>query len=207
LMDIELFKLRLAETIAWCSARASTADPKHSLRTLDLLPAFIRRNAESDLHQSKPEQLRAIAEALAGNRARHLREEGKYPAAPVEDLAGGYLLGCAPNESVWDGVAEPESEGFFDGGDLAPWDTWVAAVPASERQPQGPPVPVCYVVSWVPQEFVDLVDAGIYVNPVDCIWWAAIRGSRMESDAPFLSELDQAGLLGLVPEMPGRRSL
>jgi hypothetical protein len=207
-MDLNLFRRRLAETIAWCSRRVSRADPKHRLRTMDLLPPFVRSRAELDLweYQGKPEQMRAIFEAVADNRATYLREQGRYPAAPAEGPEGGYLLFCAPDESVWDGVSEPESGGFFDSGDLPPWDTWVSAVPALVRQPQGPPVSVCYLVSWVPPEFVDLVHNGIEINPVDCIWWAADRGRWTESDRPFLSELAAAGLLGSVPVVPDRRS-
>jgi hypothetical protein len=37
-IDLALFRLRLAEAIAWCAPRASDADPKHCLRTPSLRP-------------------------------------------------------------------------------------------------------------------------------------------------------------------------
>jgi hypothetical protein len=207
-IDLDLFRVRLAETIAWCSERASGDDPKHSLRTMDLLPPFLRDCTEQWFweHQGSAEQMQAIVEAVGENRAKHLREQGRCTVAPADGPAAGYLLFCAPDETVWDGVSEPESDGFFDCGDLPPWDTWVSAVPALVRQPQGPPASSCYLLSWVPPGLVELVQYGIEVNPVDCIWWAADRRRWTESDTPFLSELAAAGMQGSVPEVTGKQS-
>ena len=54
-----------------------------------------------------------------------------YPDVAEQDtlvphLAGGRLLVCTGlDESVLDGAAQAESQGFFDEHDLAPWDTWL----------------------------------------------------------------------------------
>jgi hypothetical protein len=80
------------------------------------------------------------------------------PTVVSSDLAGGRLLVYAPDENVEDGASLYLSKGYFDELDAPPWDTWV-----------------CYfdrhLISWVPPCLLDLVQAGIAVNPVDCIRW------------------------------------
>src|SRR4051812_12037148 len=95
-MDLELFRRRLAETIAWCARRASVADPRGCLRTPELLPASVRKAGELPLDEWKPTQVHALVEAVAAERVRRLTQDGLLPVQPAEDLAGGYLLVCAP---------------------------------------------------------------------------------------------------------------
>jgi hypothetical protein len=71
-----------------------------------------------------------------------------------------------PDDDLADGAAEAESEGFFDVHNAPPWDTWVAMV---EDEASGQPRP--YLLSWVPPAFLELAQAGISVNPEECIRW------------------------------------
>jgi hypothetical protein len=147
-----------------------------------------------------------IVRSMAEARARLLRLAGKYPSAPAEDLAGGRLLVLEPECTVWDGVSGIESEGFFDGKDLPPWDTWLccqndAAIYDTNTiqrmkadQPWWePPSYESYLVSWVPPELIELADRGIYINPVDCIFWAT--DCRTFLNTAFMRALQDAGLL------------
>jgi hypothetical protein len=99
-----------------------------------------------------------LVEALADKRASLLRDLNAYPAAVSSDLVGGRLLVYEPDSSIEDGASEYMSKGYFDERDAPPWDTWV-----------------CYfdhqLISWVPPCLLDLVQAGIATNPVDCIRW------------------------------------
>jgi len=222
------FARRLAETIAWCSPRATREDPARGLRSPRLRPAdfdaafkevsgridrtleathpigpalpasapraarhrweaileqqrIARSHQWSRLYQAEMPQVEAererIVDALAEERARLLRLNHAYPSdqelhGPAIDQAGGRLLLCGGiSESVWDGAAAAESGGFFDGDDLAPWDTWICYVPERAAD-EGGVARRSRIVSWAPPALLDLIAAGIHVNPVDCISWA-----------------------------------
>ena len=59
------------------------------------------------------------------------------------------------------------SEGFFDVHDAPPWGTWVGYFEDSGPGPDRK----SYLLEWVPERLVDLANAGIDVNPVQCIAW------------------------------------
>jgi hypothetical protein len=81
-------------------------------------------------------------------------------------IGGGRLLVYFPDDELADGAAETESEGFFDGHNAPPWDTWVAMVEDAGRSNRNP-----YLVAWVPKEFTAHAQRGIDVNPEKCICW------------------------------------
>src|SRR5262249_31379997 len=122
--DIQTFRRRLAETIAWCGQRGAVDSPRDGLRTPALRPAALD---ESRTHcryawRTAP-YCSTIVEALAGERERLLRSGGIYPDHSIEDLAGGRLLAYYPDTNLFDGAAEEESGGFFDVDNIPPWDT------------------------------------------------------------------------------------
>lgn len=105
----------------------------------------------------------AIVEALAQKRAEALRQEQRYPISLVENLAEGRLLLYSPDDNLCDGAAQYSSKGFFNVDNVPPWDTWLCFF---ER----------HLVSWVPPKLLSLVNAGIDVNPEQCIFWAPESG-------------------------------
>jgi hypothetical protein len=155
--DINGFKRLLAETAAWCTQRASLKDPKQSLRIL-------RREA-IDLSTLNRDQLRQVADDIFQQSRRWLPSGMETPSN--ENLAGGRLLIAYPEESVWDGAAEAASRGFFDVADHPAWDTWCYYGNDFRAEPG------FFIVSWVPNNFIDLAQEGIDVNPVDSIQWAS----------------------------------
>lgn len=62
------------------------------------------------------------------------------------------------------GASEVESCGFFDVHNTPPWDCWVALREAEPDLGQ-------YLVCWVPPSLVAVANAGIWVNPEQCIRW------------------------------------
>lgn len=72
-------------------------------------------------------------------------------------------MAYSPDETVWDGASEAVSGEFFDVHDAPPWDLWLGWMIDPDRRE--------YLVSWVPPMFVEPVQNGIDVNPVECIWW------------------------------------
>jgi len=81
-------------------------------------------------------------------------------------LEGGRLLVYFPDLDLADGAAEAESRGYFDVNNAPPWDTWIALVLDAVGNAKSP-----YLVSWVPEEFLDAAQRGIDVNPEQCILW------------------------------------
>ena len=222
-MNIHQIYSRLAETIAWCQFRANISDPKESLRTPVLRPANLssipNQWGNYDYDWDVAEQVQATVDALAYRRANLLQAESLSFDASMPDLQGGRLLIAAPNESDWCCLSEAEAEGFIDALDVPAWDTWIcylreATTPDAEvvRRTQEafrsfynrpfrqnfvdwqPPTSVEYLLCWVPPQFVSLTEAGIMVNPVQCLFWAR-NYRRHHYNTESLRQLEAAGLL------------
>lgn len=121
-----------------------------------LRSAAFRSYAASLFH---PEQNRTeTIEELAEKRASLLRKMSVFPFAAPSDLAQGRLLFYEPDYNVQDGASQYASKGYFDERDAPPWDTWICYV---DR----------HLISWAPPSLLDLAQAGIETNAVDCIRW------------------------------------
>lgn len=130
--DLLAFRWRLAETIAWCTPRLGLPRPVEALRTRSLLPTSLieeyrdkpRFNFDSEPwieHEPKlGAQFRADIQAIADNRARVLREERRYPAAPEQGLAGGRVLRYLPDGNLSDGAAALATGDYFDVDNVPP---------------------------------------------------------------------------------------
>jgi hypothetical protein len=58
-------------------------------------------------------------------RSRRLRASGRRNLSSITDLCGGRLVAYFPDDNLFDGAAEAESQGFFDVDNIPPYDTWV----------------------------------------------------------------------------------
>jgi hypothetical protein len=70
-----------------------------------------------------------------------------------------------PDQDLADGAAEVESRGVLDVNNVPPWDTWVAFIHPDSHSHDS------HLVAWIPPEFISLVDAGVQVNPEECVRW------------------------------------
>ena len=158
--DQRKFIRRLTETIFWCRDAGSLAQPKTSLRTCK------PKDLTSPSHQ---------VFSVCSKRSRLLWSSGKRNLAPATDLGGGRLLAYFPDNNLACGVAEVESQGFFDTNNIPPYDAWVwmvqnvrsfayADVAKGEME-------VNYLVAWAPPDFIALASGGVDVNPEGCILW------------------------------------
>ncbi len=94
---------------------------------------------------------------------------------PIGGLAGGRLVAYMPEVNLCDGAAEYSSEGYFDVDNIPPWDTWVWYACGSSILPS-------HLVAWVPPQFIDVAQAGLEVNPEQCIrWFDEMKTSFAES--------------------------
>lgn len=187
--DIDGFRRRLAETIAWCAPRASLADPENCLRTPALRPVNWSERLDPDLgfeyRWEKLAEDEAVFSILAERRADLLRQENSYPSPLTEGLAGGRLLIADPRNSDTCYLSAPETGGFFDEWDVPPWGTWIDGMDG---------VSGTILFCWIPPVFIKSVERGILVNPAGCIFWAS---DYREHGYPgmLFRELEEARLL------------
>lgn len=95
-------------------------------------------------------------------------------------MGGGRLLVYYPDEQLADGAAEEASGGFFDADNVPAWDTWVGLYQDEGGED--------YLVSWIPPSLLEIVDAGVRVNPEECIRWIS------DTDVPLVAYLRSSGL-------------
>jgi hypothetical protein len=151
-------EMRLAETIKWCLPLADPFSPKTSLRNADLKPAFV--NSDNEFFYDP--QIRIYNTWLLLDARSRLLEQDIAPVCSYKDLKGGKLLAYFPDETVWDGASEAASMEFFDVLDVPAWDTWVGLF----REQRGD-----FIISYIPECFIDFVQDGIDVNCISCIAW------------------------------------
>jgi len=176
--DQREFIERLTETIAWCREVGSLSRPGTSLRTCkptDLV---------SQDHQ--------VSSVSTGRRHR-LWSAGKRNLSPATDLCEGRLVAYFPGDNLSCGVAEVESQGFFDTDNIPPYDTWLWIVRNLRTRDYADgtrsEVEANYLVAWVPPDFIELASGGIAVIPEQCIEWLDTR------DDAFVRSLRRMGFL------------
>ena len=162
--SLDELRVHLNEAMAWI-ARLDLDRPARSLRQEATRPPFFngRKHTVYWLCQQRHRAL------------------GYPPRVPSRSLAGGRLLLYAPDDTLSDGAAGVNTDGFFDFDNVPPWDTWVAYLYESEK--------LQYLVSWIPPQLVELAHGGLDVNPEACILWL----DQLES--PVVDELREDGLL------------
>ena len=160
--DQQKFLKRLTETVLWCRDVGSLSEPRTSLRAC--------KPTQGDL-KSQDHQVFSVSL----ERSRRLSSSGRANLQPITGLCGGRFLAYFPDDNLADGVAEVESEGFFDVDNIPPYDTWVWMVRNLRTFEYGDgtqaEMEANYLVAWVPPDFVSLASAGVKVNPEECILW------------------------------------
>jgi len=162
--DVEAFREALAEATHWCASRASLEDPCESLRTLPL-------TAGQGFLNLSPERRATCVANLIDERGFRIHASGGLHG--TMNSPTGKLLLFYPDGSLFDGAAQVASRGFFDNDNIPAWDTWVyygADGSGSRRD-----CDQTFLVSWIPRQFVPLVNDGIEVNPEGCLEWASAR--------------------------------
>lgn len=154
---------RIVEAAVWADAELSKAtaipvpmeqllrgDPSPQLRSAALDPAAFGAESFRGGHGNIPTP-RAV-EKLVQRRAKLIRS-----MTEVNIIEGRGLL-FAPQDSLSDGAATVQSEGFFDVDNVPAWDTWVYFDGRT-------------LLSWVPPQLISKVQSGVDVNPEGCIRW------------------------------------
>jgi hypothetical protein len=200
------FQRRLAETIGWCASQDWIANPAEGLRSPQLrLPEITddgRAIFEARLPREETARLLAIehaetlrqwqqhVEQLAMKRAALLHTQDTSFLQPLQLRPSGRLLAFDPQGTLSDGAATAATQGFFDDDNVPPWDTWIWYV-INDLVSNLPWWQGCdsYLLSWVPNALVAVVEVGIDSNPEECIRWAT------DLDTAFIWQLKQAGFI------------
>ena len=174
--QINLFRARLAETIAWCDARADAADPKNSLRSPELTPENWSLDSHGyddyDWAYDKAKgwdyslvSAMKIVDSISDRRSSLVAELNLRTASMptnFSELGRLALMSIASNLS--DGLSQDYSGGFYDIEEMPPWSTWLWVLGEhSNHTDQTYPV----VLSWVPSLFVPMAQKGMDVNAME----------------------------------------
>lgn len=162
--SLPFVRRRIAEAMAWCASdhafnnrfRTPQLQPKSPLIIEERPPdgTYSYRHLET-------EDRIAIVDDVARRRAELLKLHAmevvdSVPASPQR------LLVTEIENSIWDGFAEMESEGFFDVYDIPAWDTWIDLREATNARE---------ILCCVPLSLAKDAQAGIDVTCMSCIAW------------------------------------
>jgi hypothetical protein len=175
----------LAAVVAWariCMIVKSDANTRNVFRTRSIEPSAARfEGDEVSLYGARDEMRREVWRVVA-EREQHLEAFGV--TLPPHDSAfrvleenGGALVAYFPHQNLCDGAAVLSSDGFFDNNNVPPWDLWIDLLPVPSELLHGGHLHASLLVSWVPHHLVPLAQAGIDVNPEECILFATLPGS------------------------------
>lgn len=148
----------IAEAVTWCSYKP--------FRSPELDPSAILSHGafssdSSSIQSWIEKRVDRYARALAWineQRAQLLAKAKLEIVDPAHALSTSKLLIHEHLETVEDGASEAASMGFYDLQDAPPWDTWFLYA--------GRKVFCC-----IPDGAISHAQAGIDMNPVDCIRW------------------------------------
>ena len=147
---------RLSDAIAWCRMVLDGKTARVSMRSGEIAPRILHDGRDS------------VVCEVGASRHWRVRATTKAVAASMPDLDGGRLLCHFPDADLCDGAAELASDGFFDGHNTPPWDTWVGYFRDGVDPVRGYDA---YLLAYVPAPFVPLAERGVLVNPERCIVW------------------------------------
>src|SRR5215813_7888328 len=183
--DQRQFIERLTKTVYWCREMGLVSQPRSSLRTFkpDL----------ADLVSPRHQVFSVSAE-----RSDRLFSSGKRNLPSVTGLCGGRLLAYFPDDTLSDGFAEKESNGFFDVDNIPPYDTWVWMVHNMRAfkysDGSSGEIDADYLVAWVPPDFIQLASRGVDANPEECILWLDTLDDEFVRSVRRLSLFNEASL-------------
>jgi hypothetical protein len=148
-----------------------------------------------DLASGPGDSVPAVLEARAARigDATDLRRPESQPA--------GKILVFDWADSLSDGAAEQETEGFFDADNAPPYDSWVGLI---QRPDDQHPV----LLSWIPEALFEQTERAIWVNPEECLRWLEVDDRELAAaleagpDGPTTTETPRAQ--GLFDKFRGR---
>jgi hypothetical protein len=152
LLRAAILRQRLVETIVWCDALESMKDLRY-----EAISPRLMHDGPDDL----------ICD-VGNSRQSHLRFRSLAVSQSGPIVASGRFLLYFPDEDLCDGAAQAASDGFFDVHNLPAYDTWISFFVEEGRTQRSSSR---YLLSYVPPSMLSAADAGVEVNPEECILW------------------------------------
>lgn len=185
---------RITETIGYCLAHATPADPARSIRTPSFGGVSLYLPSESHtsggLNLDDPQVLqhrRVEVVARIAERRKRASSGGRGVVHAFDGLHGGRLLAYLPDLMMRDGLAQAHSEGLFDIENCPGWDTWVyyfVDPTAVENQGAAGAWRSEFLIAWIPPVLLSLAERGVDSNPERSIMW--LDAIAVESPAVML---------------------
>jgi len=147
-LEIGLFRKRLAETMTWCMPRIDFEQPATCFRSKELEID----DAALDYKSIETEAPKVIARREALLQGQSL--------VPIQN--NGRILIFFFDNCLYEGAVAAETRRYIGGNEFPPWDTWICT--AGQRNNR-------FLVSWVPEAFVDEVNAGFLVMTIPWLTW------------------------------------
>ena len=154
--SIEELLQSYSETLAWCLSRPRPWNAARTFRSPEIAPEFGSTSEKSWVDSVIWQRRQILASKVELNKNTFFR---------------GKLLVYFPDENLDHGLEEYETEGFVTTSNVPPWDTWIAYMYGNKEN---------YLVSWVPDEMVNLVKDGIAVSPEECFNWLGVRANELK---------------------------
>jgi hypothetical protein len=158
----------------------------------DILTAWREETARLHAldHAKQKQQWLDNGEQVAMRRAALIQEHHLALADLRYPLHTGRLLIFDPDQTTTDGAPTVSTGGFFNDDDVPAWDTWIAYV-------IGDPISGgndgrhwdSYVLSWVPDSLVAMVEDGMDCISIPCHYWVD------DLDSPLIRLLRQSGCI------------
>lgn len=173
-------RLRLAECEAWCHTLS------FPFRTDQLIPPILHQREESNKYDwiSNATFTHSVMDTLIQQRKDLLRLRSSC-IDPERRSSEGKLLLSAPQAGFLDGAMAAASNDFIDIFDSPPCDTWIDIV----QDPSALDFYDAYIVSWVPEAALMLVEQSIRVSFVKNLAWA------VDVKSNYVQSLHAAGLI------------
>jgi len=175
-----VFILRLYETIHWCKNRVDLRFPESCLRSALFVPILASHAARWDALCLSSRMIEDLAQTRRRNMVPNV---GELPG-----LLNGRILLCAYEYTNHNEAALAATDGYFDGDDVPPWDSWIAEVVSRVHSDAGiawhdaskPDVSTviecrqpahALLAAWVPDPFIPLVQLGMEAECMGMLSW------------------------------------
>jgi len=171
-IDEKIFDENLRLTQAYCEYQLNQSPDKNPAEILrSINPVYKGRPSFSFKQKDDHFQTEWVTDQLSSQNQSiydemfdfQIKRKKEFAAdEEINFLSYGEILVTSIDEVIWDGISEMESKGFIDINDCTPIDTWFYMAYNHKKR---------IFFSWIPRQFVKLVDDGIDVNLLATFEW------------------------------------
>jgi hypothetical protein len=163
IIDIEGFFLVLTETQLYLSGLIKARQKNLWVDSLKPKKSFyVIFQEASDISLCLKEVSDAINVVILN------RSEQQFSQVANTEKHGRFLL-YSPLHTTFDDLANAETDGFLDDSDAPPWSTWIGFIDLSDPISK---TYEAYLIAWIPDSFVSIVNDGISVCLGGSLFWA-----------------------------------